>query len=109
MPPFDDIRGLLLDQDVVWVGGGSTANLLAVWRVHGPDRIQRRPLFHQLIGDGVLPDGYATDNGAGLVYHGTRFVEAVTEVPGRAAYLVRREGDHAVEERIDARALPGAG
>ena len=25
----------LLDQDVVYVGGGSTANLLAVWRLHG--------------------------------------------------------------------------
>ncbi|AWB91294.1 peptidase E [Aeromicrobium chenweiae] len=29
---------MLLDQDVVYVGGGSTANLLAVWRLHGlPD------------------------------------------------------------------------
>ena len=29
---------LLLTQDVVYVGGGSTANLLAVWRLHGlPD------------------------------------------------------------------------
>lgn len=29
---------MLHDQDVVYVGGGSTANLLAVWRVHGlPD------------------------------------------------------------------------
>lgn len=29
---------ILLDQDVVYVGGGSTANLLAVWRLHGlPD------------------------------------------------------------------------
>ncbi|MBI4899990.1 MAG: peptidase E [Actinobacteria bacterium] len=26
---------LLLDQDVVYVGGGSTANLLSVWRLHG--------------------------------------------------------------------------
>lgn len=26
---------VLLDQDVVYVGGGSTANLLAVWRLHG--------------------------------------------------------------------------
>ncbi|MET0820033.1 MAG: peptidase E [Aeromicrobium sp.] len=29
---------VLLEQDVVYVGGGSTANLLAVWRLHGlPD------------------------------------------------------------------------
>lgn len=29
---------MLLDQDIVYVGGGSTANLLAIWRLHGlPD------------------------------------------------------------------------
>ena len=26
---------VLLDQGVIYVGGGSTANLLAVWRLHG--------------------------------------------------------------------------
>ncbi|MBA2465566.1 MAG: peptidase E [Nocardioidaceae bacterium] len=31
----EDLRELLLGQDVVYVGGGSTANLLAVWRSHG--------------------------------------------------------------------------
>ena len=43
LPMFErriaDLRGFLLEQDVVYVGGGSTANLLAVWRVHGLDRI----------------------------------------------------------------------
>jgi dipeptidase E len=34
-----DLRAFVLEQDVVYVGGGSTANLLAVWRVHGLDRI----------------------------------------------------------------------
>ncbi|MCC2321114.1 peptidase E [Cellulomonas xiejunii] len=32
--PLDRLEQVL-DQDVVYVGGGSTANLLAVWRVHG--------------------------------------------------------------------------
>lgn len=33
---------MLLDQDIIHVGGGSTANLLAVWRVHGlPDVLAR--------------------------------------------------------------------
>lgn len=32
-----DLAGFLAEQDVVYVGGGSTANLLAVWRVHGLD------------------------------------------------------------------------
>lgn len=30
-----DLRSFLMAQDVVYVGGGSTANLLAVWRLHG--------------------------------------------------------------------------
>ena len=36
-----DLRTTVLAQDVVYVGGGNTANLLAVWRVHGLDRILR--------------------------------------------------------------------
>ena len=39
--PTVDPRELLLGQDLVWVGGGSVANLLAVWRVHGLDAIFR--------------------------------------------------------------------
>ncbi len=42
MPNVEDIEGHLLEQDVVWVNGGSVANLLAVWRVHGLDEILRR-------------------------------------------------------------------
>jgi peptidase E len=37
MPNVDDIEGLLLAQDVIWVGGGSVAGLLAMWRLHGVD------------------------------------------------------------------------
>ena len=37
-----DLDRYLLDQDVIYVGGGNTANMLAVWRVHGVDRILRR-------------------------------------------------------------------
>ncbi|MBX9392142.1 peptidase E [Streptomyces sp. TRM72054] len=33
------LRSFLLAQDVVYVGGGNTANLLAVWRTHGVDRL----------------------------------------------------------------------
>lgn len=38
MPSVDDFTGLLLAQDVVWVGGGNVANLLALWRLHGLDQ-----------------------------------------------------------------------
>jgi peptidase E len=41
MPNVPDIRSHLLSQDVIWVGGGSVANLLAVWRVHRLDEIMR--------------------------------------------------------------------
>jgi dipeptidase E len=39
--PPDDLRTLVLDHDVVLVSGGNTANMLAVWRVHGFDAILR--------------------------------------------------------------------
>jgi peptidase E len=38
MPNVTDPAAHLLAQDTVWVGGGSTANLLALWRLHGLDR-----------------------------------------------------------------------
>ncbi len=37
----DDLDGLIRDQDVVIVGGGNTANMLAIWRLHGVDRALR--------------------------------------------------------------------
>jgi len=164
MPSSDDMTGVLLDQDVVWVGGGSVANLLALWRLHGLDHsfrrawaagvvlagvsagsicwhaggttdsfgpelrpvtnglgflpysngvhydseAQRRPLYQRLVADGTLPDGYATDDGTGLVYHGTALTEALAEVRGKGAYRVTRDGGKAREERIEPRVLPGA-
>lgn len=156
MPNIDDVRGHLLSQDVIWVGGGSVANLLALWRLHGWDEylreawqagvvlggvsagsicwhnggttdsfgpqlrpvtnglgwlpysngvhynseLQRRPLFHRLIADGTLTDGYATDDGVGLVYRGTEMVEAVADRPNCAAYRVVRGADGAAVETV---------
>jgi len=42
MPNVRDPAGLLMSQDVIFVGGGSVANMLAVWRVHGLDTIMRQ-------------------------------------------------------------------
>jgi dipeptidase E len=39
--PPEDLRAFTLAQDVLYVGGGNTANMLAVWRVHGFDAILR--------------------------------------------------------------------
>jgi peptidase E len=163
-PNYPDLREHLLGQDVIWVGGGSVAGLLALWRLHGIDLImreaweagvvlagvsagsicwhvggptdsfgpelrgidnalallpygngvhydaegQRRPLLHSLVGDGTLPLSYATDNGVGLLYEGTEFVEALSEVDDAAAYRVERmPGGEVVETRIEPRRLQG--
>jgi len=162
MPNLEDVTGHLLEQDVVYVFGGSVAGLLAMWRLHGYDEAlrkawesrvvltggsagsicwhlggttdsfgptlrpitdglglvpfsngvhydsepQRRPLYQQLIGDGVLPAGYATDDGVGVLYRGTEFVEALTEVDDKGAYFVERGPDGtAVETRLPTRRL----
>ncbi len=42
MPNHDDIESYIMSQDVIWVGGGSVANLLAIWRLHGLDKILRK-------------------------------------------------------------------
>jgi peptidase E len=39
--PPADLRELALSHDAILVCGGNTANLLAVWRVHGFDRVLR--------------------------------------------------------------------
>ena len=38
----DDIEGLIRAQDVVMVGGGNTANMLAIWRLHGVEDALRK-------------------------------------------------------------------
>jgi peptidase E len=156
MPNVPDPAAHLLAQDVIWVGGGSVANLLAVWRTHGLDEVfreawergivlagvsagslcwhiggttdsfgldlrpvtnglgllphsngvhydaeeQRRPLFERLVGDGSLPDGYATDNGVGLHYIGTELHEVVSERDGAKAYRVERTGPGEIRETV---------
>ena len=39
--PPDGLRELVLSQDALFVGGGNTANMLAIWRVHGFDELVR--------------------------------------------------------------------
>jgi hypothetical protein len=74
--------------------------------VHHDSEAQRRPLFRQLVADGTLPAGHATDDGVGLVYRGTELVEAVADRPGKAAYRVERGSDGtAAETRIEPRRL----
>ncbi len=48
-----DIAGYLLKQDIVYVGGGNTANMLAVWRTHGVDKALARAYEHGVVLCGV--------------------------------------------------------
>ena len=73
---------------------------------------QRRPRLrsrrddHGLVADGTLQT-HCTDDGVGLVYHGTDLIEAVTDIDGKGAYVVDRGPDGTVtEERIEPRRLP---
>jgi dipeptidase E len=158
----DDIEGLLIHKDVIYVGGGNTENMLAVWRVHGVDRAlrraweagvvmaglsagalcwfeggttdsfgvglaplsgglgllpgshaphydadgTRRPHFQRLIAEGVLAAGYAADDGAALIFHGTQLAEVVASRPTAHGYRVQRgpAGD-AVETELPTRYL----
>ncbi len=36
-----DLKTFVMDQDVIYVCGGSSANMLAVWRLHGLDKVLR--------------------------------------------------------------------
>jgi len=159
--PNRDPHEVLGRSDVVWVGGGSVANLLTLWRLHGVDEAmraawesgtilggvsagsicwhvggptdsfgpelqvvtnglgflpygngvhydseaQRRPLLQRVVGDGLLPTSYATDDRIGLLYEGEDPVQVLADlevdpVQGPAAYRIERSGDTAVETRL---------
>jgi dipeptidase E len=39
--PPENLRDVILEQDVINVSGGNTANMLAIWKVHGIDTLLR--------------------------------------------------------------------
>jgi peptidase E len=73
--------------------------------VHYDSEDQRRPLLHQMVGDTALPAAYATDDGAGLLYRGTEFVEAVAENSTAGAYFVEAVNGVVHEAALDIRRL----
>jgi dipeptidase E len=153
------LREHLLAQDVIYVGGGSMINLLALWRAHGLDAVlreawqagivlaglsagsmcwfeggitkgmgkprpaaglgflprsnsvhydgepERRPAFLEAIASGALPAGYGVDDGAGLLFRGTRLAEVVASRPAARAYRVHAVDGVAVEEAVEPRLL----
>jgi dipeptidase E len=47
--PRADLRDSALGRDLIVVGGGNTANMLAIWRVHGFDEILREAYEHGVV------------------------------------------------------------
>jgi dipeptidase E len=61
---------------------------------------RRRPVYTQLVADGLAP-GIAADDDVGLHFVGTTLQEVVTSRDGATAYRVTAHG----EDRLDARVL----
>uniref|UniRef100_UPI0031E068E4 Type 1 glutamine amidotransferase-like domain-containing protein n=1 Tax=Streptomyces hawaiiensis TaxID=67305 RepID=UPI0031E068E4 len=161
----DSLRTSLLSQDVVYVGGGNTANLLAVWRAHGVDRILRdaydrgtllcgisagancwaegsltdsfgpltslrdglgllpgsvcphydsepgrRTSYLEAVAAGMLPPGWAVEDGVGALFVDGRLEEAVSTTPRARLYRVEADGGNGPGERVlSGRLLTGSG
>jgi peptidase E len=52
----------------------------------------RRETYRRMVGDGILPAGYATEDGVGLHYVGTELHEAVSVLDGKRAWRVDPAG-----------------
>jgi peptidase E len=154
-----DMREHLMSQDLIYVGGGSLLNLVAIWRAHGLDSILRdawqagvvlcglsagsmcwfehgittstgppatgrglgflagsnsvhwssqpaRRRTYRLAVAAGLPAGYGVDDGAALVFKGTRLHEVVAARRGAGAWRVERTEDGEVAETpLDVRVL----
>ena len=51
--PPEDLSALVLEHDVIYVGGGNTVNMLATWRAHGFDQILRDALASGIVLAGI--------------------------------------------------------
>ena len=52
-PPTRDLEGFLLEKDIIYVGGGNTKNLLALWKEWGIDEILRKAWHQGIILAGI--------------------------------------------------------
>lgn len=52
-PPMKDLETFLLEKDIIYVGGGSTKNLLALWRKWGIDNMLKKAWNQGIILTGI--------------------------------------------------------
>lgn len=85
MPNVTDPGDLLMSQDIIFVGGGSVANMLAVWRVHGIDAILRKAWHAGIVLSGSSAGGICWFEGGTTDSFGTKlrpFTGGLGMLPG---------------------------
>jgi dipeptidase E len=107
-----DIERHLLNQDLIYVGGGSMLNLLAIWRAHGIDRILRDCWQAGIVLVGQSAGAmcwfeWGVSRSAGA----TRLVEGLGLVPGILSVHYHRDASRrtVLHEAIGERGGPGHG
>ena len=85
MPNVADPADLLLSQDAIFVGGGSVAAMMAVWRVHGIDEILRKAWHAGIVLAGSSAGGICWFSGGTTDSFGVKlrpFTDGMAMLPG---------------------------
>jgi peptidase E len=85
MPNVADPEDFLLSQDIIFVGGGSVANMIAVWRVHGIDQILRKAWHAGIVLAGSSAGGICWFEGGTTDSFGAKlrpYTDALGMLPG---------------------------
>ena len=61
---------------------------------------ERRPTYTRLVREGVLAPGYAADDDAAFLFHGTELREVVSQREGARGYRVTAKGEAPLEARL---------
>ncbi len=112
MPNVSDPEDLLMSQDILFVGGGSVANMLAVWRVHGIDEIMRKAWHAGIVLAGSSAGGICWFTGGTTDSFGRRlrpFTDGLAMLPGSFCphYQSEAERRPLYQRLVAERALPG--
>jgi peptidase E len=76
--------------------------------VHLDGEAERLPIFRRAVASGALPPGYAVDDGAALLFGGTKLVECVASRPGaRVLRLSPNDRGGVLERALHVRLLAG--
>ena len=159
-PPTSDLETLIFSQDIIYVGGGNTKNLIALWKEwqldgilrqawnrgivlcglsagsicwfeegvtdsipgqltalrclgflsgsncpHYDGETKRRPAYHQLLSQGLISEGYATEDGVALHFIGDRLKNIVSSRPKAQAYYLNKKNGKVTENPLSPKYL----